>query len=115
MAATVRRLNEKGVKVYVIGQSPGYYNDVQTIYAKNRYGPQAEKASAPLCFSRDVNGKLQSALPRDVFIDPLPTLCNPTECVYREHGQYLMADQGHFSVFGSKVAVSRYFPFFSGR
>lgn len=115
VAATVKRLNDLGVKTFVIGQSPIFNNDVQTIFAQT--GGQADilDASAPLSFKKRINSELASALPVGTFIDPLQTLCRPSGCNYRQDGQFLVADIGHLSAYGSRLAVASYFPFFSNR
>ena len=115
VAATVKRLDEMGIKVYVIGQSPVFNNDVQTIFAQTGHVASTAEASAPLSFNRDINGKLAAVLPPGTFIDPLSSLCQPKGCDYRRDGQYVVGDMGHFSSFGSKLAVASYFPFVAGR
>ncbi len=111
VASTVARLKKLGVKVYVIGQSPEFYNEVQIIFAQAGYDANMSEASAPLSFNRKINAELESVLPADAFIDPLKVLCGPTDCKYLKNGQYVIWDYGHFSAFGSKLAVASYFPF----
>ena len=113
VAATVNRLKKIGVQVYVIGQSPEFYNEVQIIFAQAGYGATTLEASAPLSFNRKINIQLESALPDNTFIDPLKALCGPTDCEYLRNGQYIIWDYGHFSAFGSRLAVAGYFPFIS--
>lgn len=113
VATTVKRLNEIGVKAYVIGQSPAFKNNVQTIFRQKGYELSVSDASAPLSFSREINNKLNIALPVGTFIDPLATFCQENDCKYRSEGQFLVSDFGHFSTYGSKLAVAGYFPFFS--
>ncbi|ODU50476.1 MAG: hypothetical protein ABS92_02925 [Thiobacillus sp. SCN 63-374] len=115
VAATVKRLNDLGVKTYVIGQSPVFNNDVQTIFAQTGGLADTSEAAAPLSFKRRINSELASALPAGTFIDPLQALCRPNGCDYRQNGQYLVADAGHLSAYGSKLAVASYFPFFTSR
>ena len=113
VAATVRRLEGMGVKVYVIGQSPEFYNDVQTIFAQAGHVASTLEASAPLSFNRKINFQLESALPPETFIDPLKVLCGPTDCKYLRNGHYVIWDFGHLSAFGSWLAVANYFPYMS--
>ena len=113
VAATVTRLKEMGVKVYVIGQSPEFYNEVQILFAQAGYESNTLEASAPLSFNRKINIELESVLPADTFIDPLNVLCGPKDCKYLRDGQYVIWDYGHFSAFGSRLAVASYFPFIS--
>ncbi|MFC5499629.1 acyltransferase family protein [Caenimonas terrae] len=113
VADTVARLNRMGVAVYVIGQSTVFNNDVQTLFAQGGNSATTAEASAPLSFSRDINGRLAAVLPAGTFIDPLAKLCHAQDCDFRRDGQYLVADIGHLSSFGSKLAVATYFPFVS--
>jgi len=112
VAATAARLRSMGVTVYVIGQSPVFSNDPRALFAKSGLTAVARDASAQLSFSADVNKRLESVLPAKSFIDPLNSICDQPMCTYRRDGQFLVTDIGHFSSFGSKLAVERYFPFF---
>lgn len=115
ISTTVKRLNEMGINVYVIGQSPVFNNDVQRIFAQTGSDDHTPVSSATLSFKPDVNSKLKSALPSGVFIDPLLTFCRKNDCTYRLDNQFIVVDVGHFSSFGSKLAVGSYFPFLSER
>jgi hypothetical protein len=42
-------------------------------------------------------------------------LCQPNSCRYRRDGQFIVADEGHLSGFGSDLAVDLYFPFLNRR
>ncbi len=112
VAATVKRLQGLGMQVYVVGQSPAFYNDAQILFAQSKLTADAAEGSAPLSFKRSINSKLHDALPPQVFIDPLRYLCAEKDCAYRRQGQFMVGDAGHFSVFGSNLAVARYFPFY---
>jgi len=114
VGATVQRLNELGHKVFVVGQSPVYYNNVQILFEKAGLA-QALDASAPITFKRDLNSRIAAVVPPGSFIDPLPALCGPRDCMYMQQGRYIVIDVGHFSSFGSELAVRSYFPFYSER
>ena len=111
VGATVKRLNDSGIRTYVIGQSPVFNNVAQLLFAK-QVGKQGDaRAAAPLSFDRSINSSLEASLPVGVFIDPLRSMCEPHECDYRKDGQFLLVDAGHFSAYGSGLAVKSYFPF----
>jgi peptidoglycan/LPS O-acetylase OafA/YrhL len=113
IAATVKRLSENGVTSYVIGQSPIFKNNVQTILRKENLEANTSEASASLSFSSDINESLNQALPAGTFINPLPRFCQDNSCKYLSKGEFLIFDFGHFTTYGSKFAVAGYFPFFS--
>jgi peptidoglycan/LPS O-acetylase OafA/YrhL len=111
VGATVKRLNEIGVRTYVIGQSPVFNNVAQFLFAKQLGKEGDARAAAPLSFDRGINSALEASLPLGVFIDPLRSMCEPHECDYRKDGQFLVIDAGHLSAYGSGLAVKSYFPF----
>ena len=111
VGATVKRLNDSGVRTYVIGQSPVFNNVAQFLFAKQLGKEGDARAAAPLSFDRGINSALEASLPLGVFIDPLRSMCEPQECDYRKDGQFLVIDAGHFSAYGSGLAVRSYFPF----
>jgi peptidoglycan/LPS O-acetylase OafA/YrhL len=113
LTATVERLKSFGVSVYVIGQSPVFNNDVQVIFAKQGGHAGDPDGTAPLSFDRHINEALQKAIPFGTFIDPLRIMCDPPLCRFRRNGQFIVADEGHLSAFGSDMAVAAYFPFVS--
>lgn len=115
VVATAKRLIGMGVEVIVIGQSPVFNNNVQTLFAQSSLPADALEASAPLSFRREINSRLAATLPAGTFIDPLATLCGAADCDYRRDGKFVVWDVGHFSSFGSNLAVMSYFPFFSNR
>lgn len=115
VANTVKRLNEMGIKVFVIGQSPVFNNDVQRIFAQTGSDINSPVSTAFLSFKPEINDKLRSVLPNGSFVDPLLTFCSDNSCMYRLSSQYVVVDVGHFSSFGSKFAVDSYFPFLSER
>jgi peptidoglycan/LPS O-acetylase OafA/YrhL len=115
LAATADALKRMGQQVYVIGQSPVFYNDVQILFAKAGYPTDVREAAAPVSFNREINSRLAESLPHVTFIDPLSALCDSSACNYLRGGQYIVTDVGHFSLFGSQLAVASYFPFISPR
>jgi len=71
--------------------------------------------SGHIAFDYSVNRKLASASSAAKFIDPIERLCNQDICPYRRDGEFLIFDYGHFSAYGSKLAVASYFPYFLDR
>jgi peptidoglycan/LPS O-acetylase OafA/YrhL len=110
--ASLERLRGLGVRVDVIGQSPMFGNQVQTLFAQAG-GTRAEPEGwGYVTFVSDLNAELAAAMPPGVhFIDPLSHLCRLPSCPYRLDGKFLMWDEGHFSDAGSAVAVAEYFPY----
>lgn len=115
ITASLARLRQLGVDVHVIGQSPMFGNQVQTLFAQAGGTGTQPDASGHVVFGLDLNSKLAAALPNDVaFIDPLERMCNLPACPYRYQGTFMMWDAGHFTVKGSELAVESYFPYFAG-
>jgi hypothetical protein len=116
IAATVGQLQQLGVAVHVIGQSPLFGNQVQTLFAQAGGSSSQPDAWGHVSFGADLNRKLALAMPPGaVFIDPLERLCRLPSCPYRQAGLFMMCDEGHFSAHGSDLAVASYFPYFDGR
>jgi peptidoglycan/LPS O-acetylase OafA/YrhL len=111
--ASLERLRGLGVAVSVIGQSPLFGNQVQTLFAQSGGARTQSDGWGQVSFSADLNHKLAASLPDGVtFIDPLEHLCQLPACRYRDNRTFLFSDEGHFSAYGSELAVARYFPYF---
>jgi len=104
MRSTLEALAASNVEVYVIGQSPMFITDVAVIAAR-RGGD-----SWSLSIDATVNEELRELSNGAVFVDPLEELCESGRCRYREHGQFLYWDYGHFSSYGSTEAARLYLP-----
>ncbi|MBV9995263.1 MAG: acyltransferase [Caulobacteraceae bacterium] len=107
LADTLAVLSKLGVNVYVIGQSPMFTADVHVI--SFREGERGRDVW-PISFDPSLNRRLAAIAGPARFVDPLPGLCQGTICPYRERGEFLFADEGHFSPAGSLRAVASYFP-----
>jgi hypothetical protein len=110
LGATVAALKALGVRVYVIGQSPQFATDVQHLDYVSGSRMKPGQAYWPTSFDRALNARLAHLAQGAVFIDPLPHLCRPADCAYRDGGTFYYADFGHFSAAGSLRAVKAYFP-----
>ena len=111
VGGTVQRLNDSGVRTYVIGQSPVFNNVAQFLFAKQLGKESDARAAAPLSFDRGINRALEAALPLGVFIDPLRSMCEPGMRLPK--GRAVPHDRcgGYLSAYGSGIAVQSYFPF----
>jgi peptidoglycan/LPS O-acetylase OafA/YrhL len=105
LRSTLEALGERGVEVYVVGQSPIFITDVTVI------GGRGHDAWT-LAMDRSVNDELREIVEASGarFIDPLATLCEEARCAIRAEGRYLYFDYGHFSDFGSTRAAASYLP-----
>jgi peptidoglycan/LPS O-acetylase OafA/YrhL len=107
LKSTLNALRSLGVTTYVIGQSPMFTTDVHLIGW--REGLDQRLDAWPVSFDPDLNRKLAARVGPN-FVDPIARLCQGASCPYRDQGQLLFADEGHFSTRGSVWAVGRIFP-----
>ena len=110
LPGTIAALKAQGVRVYVIGQAPEFAADVQQIdYVSGQHRDRGE-VSWPVYFDPVVNRKLATLAAGAGFIDPMARMCRGGLCPYRQGDQFLFADYGHYSTYGSALAVRTYFP-----
>jgi hypothetical protein len=108
---TLDALHALGVEVDVIGQSPMFIIDTPVIaYSQRRSGLAV--ASWPTSLPPTLNQRLRAAAAGATFIDPIQSLCSNGRCIYQTSGHLLYGDTGHFTQFGSALAVARYLPVF---
>jgi peptidoglycan/LPS O-acetylase OafA/YrhL len=112
LSDTIRRLEAKGYKVYVLGQSPMFTFDVKVLDYRRAGEVPAGDARWFLNFSRKQNEALRAASAQADFIDPLPAFCDENLCTYKDPQGLLFADYGHFTPLGSDLAVRSYFPLY---
>ena len=100
-------LKARGLKVILVGQSPIFNFDFPDEYhlARIRSGASGPDSRAALAFDPALNAALRAASPDAEFFDPLPLLCQNRACLYRKDGQYLVADSGHLTRYGSTMVV----------
>lgn len=118
LSRTIDRLRAKGLKVYVIGQSPMFAFGVKVLDYRGAGKTSKGDARWYLSFDPSLNNALRAASAHAHFIDPLPTFCRGKFCIYKKPAGLLFADYGHFSPLGSNLAVKSYFPLYrapSGR
>jgi peptidoglycan/LPS O-acetylase OafA/YrhL len=110
LRGTVEQLSQLGVTVEVIGQSPEFPIDVQTLDYREADAARSGQRSWTLAFNPRINQQISNVVGKSAtFIDPLPRLCSGTICPYYGDAGFLYEDFGHFSAEGAKIAVSRYF------
>ena len=111
LRSTLDALAARHVEVYVVGQSPMFIADVAIIAARAG-GNGTATASWPISIDASVNDELRAiaAASGATFIDPLAVLCEGARCPYREDGELLYWDYGHFSEYGSIRAARAYLP-----
>ncbi|MGR4865405.1 acyltransferase family protein [Caulobacter sp. LARHSG274] len=107
---TIARLRALGATVYLVGQSPEFGVDVQSLAYRKASHDRKVDAAWGLSFSADFNDRLKSKAGGAIFIDPLAFDCQGETCLYRRDGQYEYADFGHLSRYGSARAARTYFP-----
>lgn len=106
---TVAALAKMNLQIYVVGQSPEFPLEVQTLAFRQRRN-QPDQMKSEIIFEPTVNddmARLFSGLA--TFIDPLKALCDDKMCPYMQNNEFIYMDYGHFSTFGSGLAVDRYF------
>ncbi|MEY2936597.1 MAG: hypothetical protein RL033_7346 [Pseudomonadota bacterium] len=114
--ASLERLLSLGVPVHVIGQSPLFGNQVQTLFAQAGGSRSQPDGWGTVTFGSDLNVRIAGATPPGIhFIDPLAQFCHLPSCQYRDHGKFMIWDEGHFSTYGSELAVEKYFPYVAHR
>ncbi|MHB2210370.1 acyltransferase family protein [Methylobacterium sp. CM6257] len=108
---TIDVLRNRGVEVFVIGQSPEFITDVQKIafFMRRRNMPGE---SWPMAMDRTINARVAAFAERATFIDPLKALCSDGRCPYASAHAYLYFDYGHFSGLGAARAIAAYWPSF---
>jgi hypothetical protein len=109
---TLERLLALGLEVHVLGVSPTFGNNAQTLFAQAGGSPEVAEGRAPLPALWELSARLAKAMPQGVhLIDPLAHLCARPDCWYRKSGEFLIWDNGHFSIAGSDLAVGSFFPY----
>jgi len=83
---------------------------VQQIDYMSGQHTKSGRAAWPIYFDPKINDRMSSLSRGAVFIDPLKHLCDGRLCPYRDGDHFYFADYGHFSTYGSDLAVRSYFP-----
>ena len=103
-AAILRGL---GVRVVVFGQSPVFTFPYSDEYFFRVYGSQQAEGEyfALVDVDPEMNRSIRSIVVGNTFFDPLAIFCREAECAFKRSNLYLFVDYGHYTQFGSKLAV----------
>jgi peptidoglycan/LPS O-acetylase OafA/YrhL len=115
LGETVARLRDAGAQVYVFGQSPEFDTDVQHVDYISGYYKRSGPAYWTISFDPKLNEHIARQSAQAHFVDPLHYLCHAGLCEYRNADEFYYADYGHFSAYGSLLAVQSYFPVSSSK
>jgi hypothetical protein len=113
LSSTIDTLSDMGLEVYVIGVSPIFAFDPRYLaYRKAGFGPEGDARWTIAGESWETNKALKALVGKTAtFIDPLDFLCPDRVCTYLRQGRFVYLDyKGHFSDYGSDLAVQAYFP-----
>src|SRR5262249_20915565 len=110
LQSTLSALHRLGVETYIIGQSPNFITDVETIAYQTGHATD-RNAQWSIVKADGINRDLARSVASDVhFVDPIGAMCRHDLCPYLQDNRLLFSDDGHFSRFGSSIAVTKYFP-----
>lgn len=107
---TIQRIEAAGAEVFVVGQSPEFGIDVQSLAI--RLNERSDWYAANYDEALEEKIRLQSEGAH--YISPLDLLCEKTLCSFKTSAGLLYMDYGHFSERGSLAAVKSLFPLISG-
>ncbi len=109
---TIQALEDKGVRVYVIGQSPTFVFSAAYL-AFRQAGVRSDGSAAWENSTGPEVNRIVAAAAGASYVDPLSDVCKGRLCDYRRAGSLLYSDYGHLSPVGSSLAVQDYFPLFT--
>lgn len=106
---TIAELEDKGLRVVVIGPSPQFTAEVQRLdYFSGQSNEKGEVFTSPIDATR-IRSVVHAQAGKADYVDPFAALCRPDgACRYRSGDDYVYADYGHLSGFGSGFAVEQY-------
>lgn len=107
--STLGALQKRGIRVFVIGQSPVFVTNVDVIGFMKGNDHLAVNSWKTIVGS-DFNVVLKSYTKGAIFIDPMTSWCSDGLCPYRAKDEVFFGDNGHFTKFGAQRAVAEYFP-----
>ncbi|MBV8890175.1 MAG: acyltransferase [Alphaproteobacteria bacterium] len=110
IAAVIASFNRRGIRVFVIGQSPLFALEPYLIYYRARSISNERTEYWRSLVAPGFNRALKDGIQDAAVIDPIAAMCDGDLCPIRENGEMLYFDPTHFSVAGSLQAVQRYFP-----
>lgn len=103
---TVDRIASTSGKIIVVGPSPEFGVDVQSLAYWFRGDGLTSQSWQIANFDPSINQLLNRTSKGASVLDPISVLCRGTViCPYKNDGQFLYVDYGHFSAYGSDLAV----------
>lgn len=110
VASTVDILRERGVEVFIVGQSPIFPAPPEDLLLR-RAGAQDEVGRVATDVAEQVNAWLAPSFRGAQFIDPDAYFSPQGQSAYWNGSEYLFRDTVHLSRTGSEEAVRHYMPF----
>jgi hypothetical protein len=109
---TIAQIRALGADVFVIGESPEFGLDIQSLAYRLRHIPAVNGVSFWTIsnFNPLIDEGLVAEAAGATVIEPIKELCDGDICPYQRDGSFLFTDYGHFSTAGSDYAVRKYFP-----
>lgn len=102
---TVDRIETTGAKVIVVGPSPEFGVDIQSLAYRLRNEGRASSFWQIANFNPALDALLEMTSKGASALDPIGVLCQGITCPYKQDSQFLYVDYGHFSALGSDLAV----------
>jgi peptidoglycan/LPS O-acetylase OafA/YrhL len=102
---TVNRIASTGAKAIVVGPSPEFGIDVQSLAYRLRNDARASSSWQITNFNPTITNLLERTSEGAWMLDPIGALCRDLICPYKQDQQFLYVDYGHFSTVGSDLAV----------
>lgn len=108
LQATINSILALGAKVFVIGQSPEFALDIQSLAYRLR---NTNRSSWTITnYNPAIDEGLMAQSVGATLIEPVKQLCNKDACPFQRQDSLAFMDYGHFSAAGSDYAVRKYFP-----
>lgn len=106
--STVRALQERGVRVVLIGQSPifTFTSPQEALFKQVRSSTESTRLGLfPNSVGARFNERLRERAGADVFVDPTNYLCAGELCQFHAEEGYLFSDYGHLTLIGARLVV----------
>lgn len=108
LGETVRQLQQAGIRVGIIGDSPTFpFSNTDYLAARlaRRSDPNATYYS-PVRNNFGLNRQIARVVAPATFFNPLPLLCREQSCLAFRDGHLMMHDNGHLSTYGARYLLA---------
>lgn len=102
---TIDQIRARGAQAIVVGPSPEFGIDVQTLAYRLRGDARGSSVWTISDFDAPLFEMLRKYTKGATLLSPINALCNENLCPFKNNGQLLYMDYGHFSARGSNLAV----------